>query len=138
MEDFFSSIYYYTNGLYCQELDNYLFQTVPGYYHVGLVMLIVTVIASALFYYLFKPVRRQNFLWFVTFGVVALINFFFALWYTETPLINNEVDSNASWSHLDCFFFSLTNIFWSFVFFVGIALIIKWWSTCKYVPFKKF
>ena len=138
MEEIFSTIYYYTNGLYSQELDNYLYQTVPGYYHVGLVMIIVTAIASALFYYLFKPVRRQNTMWFVTFGVVALINFVFALWYTETPLINNEVDSNASWSTLDSVFFSLTNVLWSFVFFVVISLIIKWWSTCKYVPFKKF
>ena len=138
MTNFFNTIYCYTNGLYGQNLDNYLFASVPGYLHIGLVMVVVTAIASALYYYLIKPVRRQNFWWFVTAGVAAAINFLFGLYYTETPLINNEVDSDASWSTLDSVFFSLSNAFWSFVFFIGIALIIKWWSTCKYVPFRKF
>jgi len=138
MEQFFTTIYYYTSGMYGENLDNYLYDTVPGYYHVGLVMVVVTVLASVLFYYLFKPVRRQNFLWFVTAGFAAAINFLYALYYTVTPLINNEVDDNNSWSVLDCTFFSFSNAIWSFVFFVGVALIIKWWSACKYVPFRKF
>ena len=30
MEQFFDTIYLYTSGLYGQELDNYLYETVPG------------------------------------------------------------------------------------------------------------
>lgn len=138
MEQFFTTFYYWTNFLYSLELDNFLYQTKPGYVHVGLVMIIVTALASVFFYYLFKPVRRQNFWWFVTAGVAAAINFLFAIWYTVTPLINNEIDPNDEWTILDSVFFSVSNAFWSFVFFVVVALIIKWKSTCKYVPFGKF
>lgn len=138
MTDFFNTIYYYTNGLYGQNLDNYLYKASSGYLHNGLVMLVVTIIASALYYYLFKPVRRQYFWWFITFAVAAVINFFFSIWYTATPLINNEVDSQASWSGLDCFFFGVSNVIWTFGFYVAISFAIKWKSPCKYVPFCKF
>lgn len=138
MEDFFATIYYYTSGLYCQELDNFLYETVPGYYHIGLVMVIVSALASLFFYYLLKPVRRQNFWWFATAGFAAAINFLFALWYSESPLINNAIPQDQSWTFLDSAFFSLSNAIWSFVFYVGFALIFKWWSTCKYVPFRIF
>lgn len=40
MDTLFSTIYFYTNGLYGQELDNYLYDTVPGYIHVGLAMVV--------------------------------------------------------------------------------------------------
>lgn len=138
MNGFFDTIYYYTNGFYSQELDNYLYKTMPGYLHVGLVMLVTTCIASVLFYYLFKPIRHQNTLWFITAGVNAIVNCIFALWYTMTPLINNEIDTSEEWSYLDCSFFSITNVIWSFIFFVAYALLIKWWSPSKYVPFRKF
>ena len=138
MNDFLDTIYYYTNGFYSQELDNYLYKTMPGYLHVGLVMLVTTCIASVLFYYLIKPIRRQNIIWFITAGVNAIVNFLFALWYTMTPLINNEIDASEEWSYLDCTFFSITNVIWSFIFFVACALLIKWWSPAKYVPFRKF
>ncbi|MGM9799846.1 MAG: hypothetical protein ACI30M_04095 [Muribaculaceae bacterium] len=138
MEQFFSTIYYYTSGMYCQNLDNYLYATVPGYYHIGFVMIIVTLLASVMFYYLLKPVRKQNFWWFLVGGIAAGVNFLFGLWYTWTPIINNAVAINNSWSFLDSVFFSVTNAIWSFVFYVVIALIIKWWSLCKYVPFRVF
>ena len=44
MDTFFSTIYDYTRDLYSQELDNYLYETVPGYIHVGLVMVILSAI----------------------------------------------------------------------------------------------
>lgn len=138
MKEFFNTIYYYTNSMYDQNLDNYLYQTVPGYLHIGLAMVIVTFIASVLFYYLFKPIQKQIPRWFLAFGCAAIINFFIAIWYTATPLINNEVDSNVAWSGLDCFSLGIVNIAWTFAFFVVAALIFKWWSPCKYVPFCKF
>lgn len=138
MDDFFNTIYYYTNDFYSTELDNYLYETVAGYLHIGLVMLITSCIASALYYYLFEPVRRQNMIWFLTAGVNAIVNLIFAMWYTMTPLINNEIDSRDGWSYLDCTFFSITNVLWSFIFYVVVALFIKWWSLAKYVPFRRF
>ena len=101
-------------------------------------MVIISALASVFFYYIFKPVRKQNFWWFFTAGIAAAINFLFALWYTVSPIINNEVPQDQSWSILDSTFFSFSNAIWSFVFFVVIALIIKWGSTCKYVPFRIF
>lgn len=138
MREFFDGIYYYTNGFYSPELDNYLYDTKPGHLHVGLVMLITTCLASLMYYYLFKPIRRQILKWFITWFIFAIVNFCFALWYTMTPLINNEVDTKDSWSNLDCVFFSMTNVFWSLLVYIVCALLIKWWSTCKYVPFRKF
>lgn len=138
MDTFFSTIYYYTNGLYCEELDSYLYETVPGYIHAGLTMIVSSAIFTAIFYYMLKPVRRQWVSWFVCMGLNALVNLFLALWYTNTPLINNEIDSSESWTVLDTFGFGVANIIWSVIFVHAISLLIKWWSPAKYIPFRKF
>lgn len=138
MGGFFNSIYYYTNGFYSVELDNYLYALVSGYLHIGLFMVICSLVISVIYYYLLAPVRRQTFWWFVYAGINAVINFIFALWYTMTPLINNAVGPNQVWSGLDCVMFGVTNILWSVAFFVLWSLIVKWKSTAKYIPFQKF
>lgn len=138
MEDFFNSIYYYTNGFYGVELDTYLFETVPGYLHAGLFMAICSLTVCAVYYYLLAPVRKQTFWWFIYAVVNAAMNLAFALWYTMTPLINNEVGPNEEWSYLDCTMFAVTDVLWSFAFFVLWSLIIKWKSPAKYIPFQKF
>lgn len=138
MNDIFNSIYYYTNDFYDTLLDDYLYETVAGYLHVGLMMLCCSFVVCAIFYYILAPVRRQMMWWFVYAGINAVINFLFAIWYTYTPLINNEIDGDKEWSYLDATMFGVTNIIWSFIIFVVASLIIKWGSTAKYVPFKKF
>ena len=138
MDTFFSTIYYYTNGLYGQELDNYLYATVPGYVHVGLAMIVLSVIITVLFYYMLKPVRRQWVIWFGCLGLNAFLNLVIALWYTNTPLINNEIDASEIWTVLDTFGFGVANIIWSVVAVLVVSLFIKWWSPAKYIPFKKF
>ncbi len=138
MNDLFNTIYYYTNDFYSIELDNYMYETVPGYLHVGLVMVITTCILCGLYYYLFKPIRKQNLGWFITAIVNAFINLGYALWYTITPLINNEINPSEEWTYLDAAFFGVTDILWSFAFFVLFSLLIKWWSPSKYAPFRKF
>ena len=138
MEQFFDTIYLYTSGLYGQELDNYLYETVPGYLHIGLIMLVLTVVIAILFYYMFKPVRHQYAIWFGCVGVNAFLNLIVALWYTNTPLINHEIVDTECWTVLDTFGVGFANILWSVVAFVIVSFIIKWWSPAKYVPFKKF
>lgn len=138
MDTFFSTIYYYTNGLYSQELDNYLYATVPGYIHVGLCLIVLSLITVLVYYYMLKPVRHQWGIWFLSIGINAILNLLFALWYTNTPLINNEIDDAETWSVLDTFGFGAANIIWSVAFVVVISLFIKWWSPAKYIPFKKF
>lgn len=138
MESFFSTIYYYTNNFYGVELDNYLYETVSGYLHNGIALLAFSVISCALYYYVKAPVIRQMLWWFIFAGINALANFIFGLWYTMTPLINNEIDVASEWLYLDCFSFGFTNILWSFVFYVLVSLLIKWWSPAKYIPFRKF
>lgn len=138
MEDFFNTIYYWTNFLYSQELDNYLYATVAGYSHIGLVMVVTSFIVSAIYYYIFKPVRRQIAWWFGFYGIDAILNFIFTLWYTMTPIINNQISNSAVWTNLDCFFMGISDIAWAFVFYVIAALILKWGSPCKYIPFIKF
>lgn len=138
MEDFFSTLYYYTNGLYSAELDSYLYETIPGYLHLGLLCVVVSIVVSALYYYLLAPVRRQMLWWFVYAGVNAIINMLIALYYSVTPLINNEISLELEWSGLDCFGLCIANVIWSVVFYLIAAFIIKWKSVAKYVPFKKF
>jgi len=138
MEEFFNTIYYYTNNFYGVELDNYLYATVPGYLHNGIAMLFFSIITCAALYYWKAPVRRQLLWWFSFVGINAALTFIFGLWYTMTPLINNEIEAAEEWSYLDCIAFSFTSILWSIVFFVAISLLIKWWSPAKYVPFRKF
>ena len=104
MEDFFSTLYYYTNGLYSAELDTYLYETIPGYLHLGLLCVAVSFVISAL----------------------------------KTPLINNEIAPELEWSSLDCFGLCIANVIWSLVFYLVAALILKWKSVAKYIPFKKF
>ena len=101
-------------------------------------MLIFSFVVCAIFYYVLAPVRKQTMWWFVYSGINAIINFVFALWYTMTPLINNEVAPSEEWLYLDRTMLSFTNVIWSFIFFVVASLIIKWGSTAKYVPFQKF
>lgn len=138
MDTFFSTIYYYTSGLYGQELDNYLYDIVPGYVHVGLAMVFCSALVSAIFYYMLKPVRHQMLIWFGCLVLNAFLNFIIALWYTNTPLINNEIDEADAWTTLDTLGFGIANIIWSIAFLLLISLIIKWWSPAKYIPFKKF
>ena len=138
MDTFFSTIYYYTNGLYGQELDNYLYETVPGYVHVGLAMIVLSGIITAVFYYMLKPVRKQWGIWFLCLGLNAFLNLLIALWYTNTPLINNEIDDSETWTVLDTFGFGCANVLWSVVTVLVVSLFIKWWSPAKYIPFKKF
>lgn len=138
MDTFFSTIYYYTNGLYGQELDNYLYETVPGYVHVGLAMIVLSGIIAGVFYYMLKPVRKQWGIWFLCLGLNALLNLLIALWYTNTPLINNEIDDSEMWTVLDTFGFGFANIIWSIATVLVVSLFIKWWSPAKYIPFKKF
>ena len=138
METFFSTIYYYTRFLYGVELDNYLYETVPGYYHVGLAMVMISLVVTLAFYYVFKPVRRQWAIWLLVQGLNAFLNFVVALCYTNTPLINNEVDASESWAILDTVGFGLANVIWGIIASLLISLIIKWWSPAKYIPFKIF
>ena len=137
MEELFDTIYLWTNGLYSVELDNYLFET-PGYIHIGLIMVLESFLVSTIYYYMFKPVKRQTIWWFVFWCISALVNFTYTLWYTMTPLVNNEINSEKKWSYLDCIFMGVADIIWSFAFYVLAALILKWWSLAKYVPFRKF
>lgn len=138
MDTLFSTIYFYTNCLYGQELDNYLYDTVPGYIHVGLAMVVLSVITTILFYYMLKPVRHQMGIWFGCLSLNALLNMAVALWYTNTPLINNEIDESETWTTLDTFGFGIANIIWSVIFVVVFSLLFKWWSPAKYIPFRKF
>lgn len=138
MEDFFNTIYGWTRTCYSEELDDYLYETVHGYLHNGIIMLISTIVFFVLFYYVFKPVRRQNFWWFMYFVFDAIVVIGFAIYYTLTPLVNNEIASEKEWSKLDCFFFGFTDILWAFVVYIILALLFKWWSPCKYVPFRLF
>ena len=138
MDTFFNTVYYYLRSLYSQELDNYLYSTIPGYLHLGIILLMSTVIVCAVFYYMLAPVRNQTRWWFVYAGINAIINIGSGLYYTMTPLINNQINPDEEWSYLDCFGFCIANVIVSFVFFVITSLLIKWGSIAKFVPFKKF
>ena len=76
--------------------------------------------------------------WIICVSLNAFLNFLVAMWYTNTPLINNEIDESESWSVLDTFGFGFANIIWAFAACVVFSLLIKWWSPAYYVPFKKF
>lgn len=138
MEEFFNTLYYYTNVFYGELLDTYLYETTPGYLHIGLFLFVSTIIVCLFFYYLLAPVRKQTLWWFVCAGANAIVNILFALWYSMTPLINNEIPIDESWTYLDCDFLGFANALWSFVFFVIASLILKWGSIAKFVPFQKF
>ncbi len=134
MDEFFNNLYGITCFFYGRNLDDYLIDETPGYLHYGLLALIVSFVVSAVYYYLYKPVQRQTWWWFVFFAIDGGINFLVAMYLANSAMVPEE----ASWSVLDSFFFSLTDVIWSFVFYVVAALILKWWSICKYVPFKYF
>lgn len=137
MKDFFDLIYGWTNGLYAEALDNYLFDE-REYIYVGWVMIGICLVVSAVFYYGHKPVRKQMLKWFLYLGVAALLNFVWAWFRADTPLRNNQISSDEMWAGIDCVFFGFANVLWTIVFFFLVALVAKWWSPNKYVPFQKF
>ena len=150
MKEFFDTMYGWTSIFYGTKLDTFMFTELNdssgnplpgfgvGYLHCGIALIVLSLIVSLLFYYVFAPVRKQYFWWFVFAGINAIINFIFAVWYTLTPLVNNEVPQDAAWTEMDGVMFAITNSFWSFIFFVIAAFILKWKSIDKYVPFKFF
>lgn len=138
MEELFDTIYLYTSGLYGEELDNYLYDTVPGYVHVGLIMVCLSLAMCLTFYYILKPVRHQMATWLICISLNAFLNLIVALWYTNTPLINNEIDPSDEWAVLDTFGFGVANMIWSLIFLLVFSLLFKWWSPAKYIPFRKF
>lgn len=138
MDAFFNTIYFWTSSLYGENLDNYMYDTVSGYMHVGLIMIAVSILCGVIYYYLLKPVRHQMSIWFGILGANALINIIVALCYTYTPIVNNEIEESASWTFLDSVGFGISNVIWSAAAFVVVSLAIKWWSPAKYVPFKIF
>lgn len=78
------------------------------------------------------------FIWLGCLFLNALLNLIVAIWYTNTPLINNEIDESDIWTVIDTFGFGVANIIWSILFFILVSIFIKNWSPAKYIPFKKF
>lgn len=138
MDRFFNTLYYYLRGFYSQDLDNYLYAAIPGYLHLGIILTVSTLVVCAVFYYMLAPVRNQTRWWLIYACINAIINIVAGLYYTVSPLINNQIDPINEWSYIDCFGFCIANILLSFIFFVIASLLIKWGSTAKFVPFQKF
>ena len=61
MEDLFNSIYYYTNGFYSVELDSYLYETIPGYLHIGAFMLICSFVVLCYILLCFSSSSQANY-----------------------------------------------------------------------------
>jgi ABC-type Fe3+-siderophore transport system permease subunit len=120
--------------MYGLELDNYMYES-GGYAVSGMMAMIFAIATCFFFYYIFKPMTNQKFKWGMVLLVNVVLDLFYALYHTMTPLVNNEIDPSQEWSYLDCFMFGITDALLGAVFFIIFCFIIKWKSTVKYVPF---
>ena len=135
MNEFFAIIFNWFSSLYDQDWDNFLYQ---GYYsYLGLILILFSVVLTAIFY--FAPTvrfagRGKWFLFMLATAVLVFLTAFGVSDYwannaTEEELPTIDVMNEIGTSFISCF--------WSVVSFCVFSLIMMNFSTYnKSVPFK--
>ena len=159
----FSYLYALLSGMYCQQLDQYLWgydctcqcRNLPDHHTFFDIWLLLTTIGIAAIYYFAINHPRWNHRWhwllFLTLSVI--INFAIGAYFTYDDLTNgnlntpqtscllNQYDSNGNIigqfiEVQDCLMFGLSNAIFAAVFFFIVSIGMKFGSrNCKYVPF---
>jgi len=105
------------------------------YVPVGIIMLLISVIGMALYYYAINhPKFNRWYHWFFAVVVLCLINFGIA-WAMADGLIYKEHGDTDGYL-TEIVTFSIANAVWTFVFSFIFSLCMKWKSSCcKRTPF---
>jgi hypothetical protein len=133
---FFAALYELVTG---QQTDLAKFMYDSGtYIPAGIVMLLVSVLGVALYYYAINHPRFNRwFHWLIVLVVLCLINFGIA-WAMAAALITENYGTTEGYI-TEIAIFGIANVIWTFVSSIVFSLIIKWGSrNCKYSPFIKF
>lgn len=156
MEEFFGHIYDFINKLrlYCNPLEDYLwgwecasddYTGVILYNRFGLMAFGLTALSAGIYYYVWKPVRRQRLWWFVLLAgqaiLLGLLGYYMVSADGENGLIGDCLlfdDQGQQAIHTaDYIGFGVVNAIVTLLLFGFISYCIKWGSrTCKHYPFK--
>jgi hypothetical protein len=133
MNDFFAALYELITSQ-GTELSKLLYDD-NTYVPVGIFMLLLSIIGMVVFYYVINhPKFTRWYHWFLTVGVVCVINFIIAYFNADGVVWDAYESTNGYVNQIIIFAFA--NVFWTLVFSFIVSLIIKWKSTnAKHSPF---
>ena len=153
MEELLGNIYSLAERFYGEMLSEYLWGyncSTQGYdaeliyTQFGVGAIITAGVLSAIYYYLWNPVVRQMFYWWLMLGITAFTNWVIAFSYLMSDLDNGLIGScllydTNGYQQIDVsniISFGIVNAAFSALLFFIISIIIKWRSkTVKYYPF---
>lgn len=153
MEEFLGNIYCLLESFYGKPLSEYLWgyncndQDYSGdliYNQIGIIAIAFAIIVPPIFYYIWNPVRKQQFKYWFLMGVTALINLLIAFFMISSDYDNGLIGDCLLYDdkgiliidQTNIVMFGLVNALFSAILFFVFSMIYKWKSkTVKYYPF---
>lgn len=137
MLDFFANLYELFINAYGNELADHLYgaecdtgEIFGGYYVVvGVLMIVVTLMLSAIFYYVYvKPSKKEWYHWTYWLLSCILLQFIIAFYLPWRDLTANLVCDSFMFQTEDCVLFGIVNALLSGILFFIVSLIFKRFS----------
>lgn len=153
MEELLGNIYCLLESFYGKPLSEYLWgyncndQDYSGdliYNQIGIIAIAFAIIVPPIFYYIWNPVRKQQFKYWFLMGVTALINLLIAYFMISSDYDNGLIGDCLLYDdkgiliidQTNIVMFGLVNALFSAILFFVFSMIYKWKSkTVKYYPF---
>ena len=153
MEELLGNIYCLLESFYGKPLSEYLWgyncndQDYSGdliYNQIGIIAIAFAIIVPPIYYYIWNPVRKQQFKYWFLMGVTALINLLIAYFMISSDYDNGLIGDCLLYDdkgiliidQTNIVMFGLVNALFSAILFFVFSMIYKWKSkTVKYYPF---
>ena len=153
MEELLGNIYCLLESFYGKPLSEYLWgyncndQDYSGdliYNQIGIIAIAFAIIVPPIYYYIWNPVRKQQFKYWLLMGVTAFINLLIAFFMISSDYDNGLIGACLLYDdkgiliidQTNIVMFGLVNALFSAILFFVFSMIYKWKSkTVKYYPF---
>lgn len=153
MEELLGNIYSLLESFYGKPLSDYLWgyncdnQDYSGdliYNQIGIVAIALAIIVPPIYYYIWNPVRKQQFKYWCLMAVTALVNLLIAFFWINSDYDNGLIGDCLLYDdkgillidQTNILMFGFVNALFSAILFFFFSMIYKWKSkTVKYYPF---
>lgn len=153
MEELLGNIYSLLESFYGKPLSEYLWgyncdnQDYSGdliYNQIGLIAIVLAIIVPPIYYYIWNPVRNQQFKYWCLMGVTAIVNLLIAYFMISSDYDNGLIGDCLLYDdkgillidQTNILMFGFVNALFSAILFFIFSMIYKWKSkTVKYYPF---
>ena len=153
MEELLGNIYSLLESFYGKPLSEYLWgyncdnQDYSGdliYNQIGIIAIALAIIVPPIYYYIWNPVRKQQFKYWFLMGVTALVNLLIAYFMISSDYDNGLIGDCLLYDdkgillidQTNILMFGFVNALFSAILFFFFSMIYKWKSkTVKYYPF---